>query len=1124
MKGSEIMLKLILGRAASGKTTYLRSLLAEKTMTGKKCCLIVPEQFSFESERAVIELLGAKKSNEIQILSFSSLAKKVLNEYAPIRKPSVSNAVKAVIMSIAMESVGSEPEIFRGCTKNGKMVSELLKMSDELIQWGVSGSELTAAAEKSGNEILIKKANELSLASSMYESLLQSRFSDDRYMINAAADIIAERKLFENSLVFFDEFTGFTPQENLIVAEILKQADEVYVTQCAEGITETTDGTGPFAYAVSNIRKLIGLCNKYGVKIAEPVVMNAEGHWHSPAIAAVERGIYVPVPEIYKEKTADVVTAAAKNPYEECLFVAMTAKKLVREKNLRYRDIVVVSRDSSYRKYLPFAFKKYDIPVFEDTRHSLSDELIVRYALSALSLAAEGFKTDTVMRMIKTYLFGMSPEDIAALENYVLLWQIDYSGWQSEWEMHPDGYGKETSDEDKEKQKYLNSLRETVVSSINEFRDDLKDKDGFGCTKAVYDFLIKTAADKNLLAIAKSVEKPLAAECERSWNEFMNTLSLLADTIGTAKISPARYSELFKIMVSTSDMGDIPSGLDEITIGDADRIRVADKKVLFVVGANEGVFPADTSPSFVLTENERRLLKNQGLELGDNSTLRMQKERLRVYSVLSIPSDMLFVCYSLGNFQGMQMSPSEIVGMINKIVPGAEKIEISLLPPDYSVESARSAFEGAASHFSDNSVFSSSVKKCLADNAAFEDKLKSVERLCKNEPFEFKDTGKSTELFGRNMYISPSRVENYYKCPFQYFCKYGVYAKPIRVASFDSSQNGLAVHFVLEKIFASYGSDGIAAFSEDEMKKITEKFTLEYINTHMGGINSLTKRVQYSMKRCQGNIFEILRNLAMEFRSGKFKTRDVELQISSSGQVPPYMIDIGDGGSVYLSGIVDRVDTMETDKTYLRVVDYKTGAKEFKLEDIMSGLNIQMLVYLVCLFENGKERYGDVAPAGVLYVPAKGGKNTLPRNADGKAVEDERIKQRRMNGIVLADEDVIRGMEESGGGLIINARISDKGVITGSTFDIHQFALLHKKIDDIAADMALSLHKGKIDALPITGGNYSRTCQYCDYKAVCCHEENDGYRSVFKGDVWEALEEEYTAGDESKTEEVFGNE
>lgn len=1102
------MLKLILGRASTGKTTYIRKLIAEKLTSGDELLLIVPEQFSFESEKAMIERLGAKKLSEMKIMSFSSLAKSILSEYAPDGKPPVTNAAKAVIMSMALEAVSEKLDIFANCLKNKNTVSELLSMTDELIQCNVTSENIKNAAENSGNSVLIKKSEEIALISEMYESLLTQRFSDDRYIINAAAEIIAEKNLFKGKTIFFDEFTGFTAQENQIISLMLTQADDVYFTYCAESIRDTSGGTGAFSYAAENMGKLISLAKRLDVRIAEPVILHNECNYRNEALSYIEQGIYEPDPAVYEKAAPEITVAAAKNMYDECDYVAMSAKKLVRETGIRYRDIVVVGRAPEYSKYLPFALKKYGIPVFEDTRRSLENELIVIFALCALTLAAEGFTSEMMFRYLKTYISGISEDDISLMENYVYIWQIDRSGWFSDWTGHPDGFGNEFDGISQDRLAKLNECRKKAILPILKLKTELESDEGKNCTRALYDFLKDVKADKNLLKFAMKLNSATAYECERSWDEFMNMLSLLSDTLDGRSITPKRYLELFRIMVSSSDLGDLPGGLDMITVGDADRIRVSDKKVLFLVGANEGVFPAMNTQSFVLTENERRLLKNQSVELSDNGIDRMRKERLRVYSTVSIPKDRLFVTYSLGSFKGEAMAPSEIVTMILNIVPDCEKVDISLLDPVDTVESVRSAFESATLHFNDNTAYSESVKKFIR-GTEFAYMLDAAEKNAKKEPAKIKNSDNATGLFGREMHISSSRVEEFYKCPFKYFCRYGLKAEPYEQASFNSRLNGMLVHWVLEKLFNEYGSKGLRELSSQKRRQLVDKETDIYVNERMGGSEALNGRLRYSVDRCKNSICEILDRLAAEFSGSKFETKDVELKIEFDGEIAPYTVELDDGGRAILGGIVDRVDTMTSEdgeKTYLRIIDYKTGGKDFKLSDILSGINMQMLLYLACIFENGKDRYGNVVPAGVLYVPAKKSRNTLGRDATSEQIENERLSQGKMKGIVLADEEVIRGMEESGGGFIIEAKIDKNGNIKGKTFDSHGFELIRKAIDKAVSDMALSLHEGDIGARPIRYAQNKTVCDYCEYKAVCCHESTDPFKSIFDGDPWEAME------------------
>ena len=1106
------MLRLILGRASSGKTTYVRKILAEKAAAGESAVLIVPEQFSFESEKAIIEMFGAKKASEISIMSFSSLSKKILNEYYPDRKPFVTDAVKTVIMSIALEALSEHLEIFKGCSKNNNSVAEILHITDELIQCDVSFDAMNKAAQESGNSILIKKANEIELISTLYSSLLTEKFSDDRYMINVAAEIIAEKQLFRNKTVIFDEFSGFTAQQNLILSEILRQADDVYVTQCADGIKDYSEGTGSFSYAIDNVNKIISLAKKNNVPVAEPEILKSSYKHGSEAISYLEKGFYEPCPDVFEDDAPEITVAAARNLYEECEFAAMSAKKLVREKGLRYRDIVIVSRNNEYNRYLPFALKKYDIPVFEDTRRNLGEEIIVIYALCAMSLAAEGFTTDCVFRYLKTYIGPFDEEEISLLENYALMWQTDYNGWLREWTGHPDGLGNEFDDDATERLAKLNELRRKTVMPILKLKEKIADTDGFGCTKALYEFLIETKADKNLLKFAMQFENETAYECERSWDEFMTVLSLLAETIGDRIISPKRYLELFRIMIASSDIGDIPGGLDEITVGDAERIRVSAKKALFIVGANEGVFPAMGKESFVLTDNERRLFKNQGVEIGTDSIDSMRKERLRVYTTVSIPSEYLYILYSAGSITGEEKSPSEIVHMARRIVPGLKEVEASSLDSVCKIESGKSAFESAALHFYENSSFSESVKKYVSETDEFSGMFKGIERAGNKDEIQFENTDIAKSLFGQKMYISPSRVEEYYKCPFKYFCRYGVGAYPAGKATFDPRQNGLLIHFVLENLVTEYGGEKLFTMNSRERRVAVSEITDRYIEKYVGAKDGIDKRMLYSLERSKDTICEIIERLAPNFSECKFVIRDVELKIGSEEDVKPYEIEAPGGGKVVLHGVVDRIDTMTTDegKVYLRVLDYKSGGKDFKLGDVLSGLNIQMLVYLMCLFENGKDKYGDFIPAGILYISAKAGKNSLGRDADDEDVLAARTQQSKMKGIVLGEEDVIFNMEGNGTGAMIDAKYDEKKGITGSVYKLHEFKLLHKAVDDIVREMAESLHEGKIDALPIFGGAYKNTCDYCDYKFVCCHEAGDRCREVFEGDAWEALEAKYS--------------
>lgn len=1102
------MLHLIIGRSSSGKTTLIRKIISEKLDSGEKVALLVPEQFSFESEKGIISMFGAQKASQMGILSFTSLSEKILNEYEKNRKPPVTDAARAVIMSLAIENLSESLTIFKRSGKNKKTVSGLLNIIDEMAGGGVLSSDIIKASENAGSATLAEKAREIDLISQMYGSLIEKSFSDDRYIINKASAIIAEKSLFKDYCVFFDEFMSFTSQERLMLSEIVKNAKDVYITQCADGIHDKSGGSGVFSYSLESINNLISLSNKSDVKISKPVILNDYFGSSHNSIKALEKGVYEPSPEVYNEPCDNIITVSAPNLYDECEFAAVTAKKLIREKGLRYRDIVVVARSDGYLRNLPFAFKKYDIPVFMDRRRTLDSELIVLYAESALTLAANGISTDSVFRYLRTYLTNIPREDIDELENYTFMWQINYSSWQTEWKNHPLGIGNEFDEKAKEKLKLINETRKKVIEPVIKLKNDIEGKTGEEAVKALYCFLIDTGSDKNLLSFALTLDNENAYECERSWDEFMTALSLLADITKDKIMTTARFLELFKIMTSSSDIGSLPGSLDEITVGSADRIRVENKKVLFLLGANEGIFPREPNDVSILSGNERRLLKNQSVDLGGGSEELVMKERLNVYRTLAIPKDLLFISYSSGDLSGSASLPSEIVTMVDKIIPRHKKINYSLLPEFYFVESKKSAFDSALSHYSDNTIYSESLKSYVFSTDDYLNSREYIDKSVKKTPVKINDKNIAIDLFGEKMYVTPSRIEEYYKCPFRYFCRYGLKAFPVGKSSFDPKIRGLLVHYTLENLFSRFGSKGLTELTPNEREQYVSESVWSYAEKYMGGKENLPERLIYSVDRSRKIILTILERLVSEFNACLFETRDVELKIGYDGKIKPYIIK-SESGEIVISGIVDRIDTMNAsgDKVYIRVIDYKTGGKDFNLNDVLSGLNIQTLIYLICLTENGKERYGDMIPAGILYVPATKIKSELPRNSSNDSFYELLIKNSRMKGMILNDPKVVLGMDPSGKGRLIEAKIKD-GEVTGKTFTLSRFALLHRVVDKIIKDAATFLHNGRIEAKPILDGDYKNTCEYCDYKTVCRREESDDYETLFKGDAWTQIEKE----------------
>lgn len=1114
------MLYLVIGRAKSGKTELIRRLIADFIKDGREnLMLLVPEQFSYESEKAMLSHLGADKMQQLEILSFSRLSQKLSELYEPTSKSEPDKGMAAAMMSLTLTRISPLLNFYKSEGQNEKIILELLSLYNELQALGVSPEALRSTGEVMSSESLRNKTAEVSLIFSAYEAVLKESFPDIDNM-SLLLRLSKEHEPFKNRLIFIDAFAGFTKRELDVIEIAVSQADAVYVTVTAEFLYDTAPNIGPFGHTVRTINQLREIAKRAGVPFAKPMYMSGPNkynnfppilkRYNSPELRALEKNIYSIDPHVYSGKADNITIASAANYMEECEYIALTAKKLIRERGIRAKDIVVIERTpDQMRTALSAAFKKYGIPVFEDSLRTLNTDPLMQFVLCASQIAAEGFDTELIMRFLKTGLSPLRIEEISLLEAYVLIWQIDGRDWLNEWTKHPEGLGVQFTDKDEATLKQINELRQAVVNPLLSLKETIENSTGRDCAKALYELLVdmdvRTALKDYALFLNNSGHLPYALECERVWDILMSSLDDMANLLGDEFYSPKEFFAILNTLISSREIGSIPKGLDAVTIGSADRIRTSSPKVVFVAGANEGDFPAALENSTIFTDKERRSLLNAGIELACADEYKAAQERFIVYTALTAATDSLYITYSVSNFTGNEKLPSEIVTMVESLFPNCNKVDFSMLPSIEKVESAESAFEQAAVKWNENSVEAASLREFVASRPEFQGRIQAIRRLTSGERISFADKQKAKELFGERMYISPSKVETFYKCPFQYFCRYAIKAKPLKAAVFDFSKSGSAVHYALETLISKHGTETLSQMDKDELKSTVYAAVKEYSDNFLGHMHESSERLRYVLEKQAETVLVVLNRLLEELMEGRFEVKDVELKMSYDGEVRPYELKLPDGSVVAVTGTVDRVDVMEdSGKSYIRVVDYKTGIKKFELGAVLNGLSMQMLIYLIGLCENAGGRYGETTvPAGVLYVPAAVGRAIEGRHIDEETNEKEIKKLGRMSGIILDMPQVVSGMERGGEGVLIPAEIDRNGRVTGSVYSLEQFRHLKKFIDKQIIGMAFSLREGDVPALP----DDEKTCGYCDYSSVCGREKDGPLKQLISMKADKAWEE-----------------
>jgi ATP-dependent helicase/nuclease subunit B len=769
--------------------------------------------------------------------------------------------------------------------------------------------------------------------------------------------------------------------------------------------------------------------------------------------------------------TGAIELSPAADSYSELEAVAAEIIRLVREENYRYKDIGVVARDpGAFAREIDSAFARMRIPHFMSAPEDVENQPLAAGVVSALN-AARGFDTANVLLFAKSPLLGLTPEEAALLENYCYCWDIRGSLWHSEFTANPRGLAGAMAEADLKRLSEINAIRARVAEPLLRLRERLRQNDAAALAKGVYELLAEINAAENLLQFNERLE-----DSARLWDSLMEILDIFGSVLKGREIPAARLCELFRLSLSAAKTASPPETLDQVIVGGADRIRPEKLRAVFVIGANENVFPAQAGGGGLFSEAEREELSGGGLELAPTGLQRAALEKYFAYFALTLASERVCVSWPKADLKGRELLPSAIVEQLRAMFPDIKE-----------------------------SVCSGEDWLSASDESA----LALMERAAEKPPHSLgKEAAEA--LFGRDMRLSPSKVERFYKCPFSYFAADGLKVRRRGRVVFTGLEYGSAVHHVLQVMLARHGGAALAEL--ETIGEEVEEILREYLEEVTGG-GDIPERLKFLFGRIGGTLVRLLRRLGQEFAQSGFAPYALELPIETGGEVEPLRLLAPDGAAVTVEGKVDRIDIMEKDgRRFVRVVDYKSGAKSFALGDILYGLNLQMLLYLFTIAKNGKGGLGDSIPAGVLYMPAREGWLSAGRGIETETAAKEHAKGWRMSGLLLDDEDVLRGMERELAGVYIPVKLGKDGKPDAASqiASAAEFANLAKKVERQITAMAEELGAGKIAAMPVRASG-GLTCEYCDYPALCGFEEGDEsvtVRSLNKQEFFEIIGEE----------------
>lgn len=1136
------MLHLITGRSGSGKTEYLLRTLGALAQAGNdQLILLVPEQYSFDSERAILEHFGNRTGQNIQVLSFSRLADYVFRKLGLAGVTDPDDGTRIIFMLRAIHSVQDSLEYYTKHIDSVPLARQLVATAKEIHQAGAALDQLEQIAHTTDRPSFSRKLHDLALIFRTYEAMLAKSYPHADRSSELLCQKLDETLLLSGYTVAIDGFKSFTRQEMEIIRRLFRQSKDCFLSLC----TPDPYGADPsmvFPAINNTAKRILRLAKEENVRVVIPkqqeLGIQPGLRFHEKELAHLEANFFTPLEKPYEGGNRHVTIRSSQDLFEECRWIAATSRKLIRENGLRCKDIAVIVRhEEDYRFDLLSAFREYGIPVFDDSRQPVASQPLLVLCCSVLDLA-DSFSTEKFLRYLKTGLTPLSELECSRLENYILLWDLKGKEIREEFTKNPLGLGvpndEKTVQRAEQELKELNKFRKTAVEPLKAFSRKAKRATFRDIGTALYQFLQDTGVPESLLNLASGYAQEgkiaLAREQNDIWSLFTQILEQLASVYGDEVSTVQNYKNLFSAVVSVSTLGEIPQSLDEITIGSADRIRLNSPKVVFVSGCEEGIFPAAVSSPGLFTAQDRQELNKDGIELSLSDELIAAEERFTAYTAAAAASEQVFFTYHRVDTDGSALYPSPIIETVQSLFPDQNRQDAELdvgafCPPEYFCETERSSFQtyaGLLRPQTEPDRETEFVVRTVLQNSRLEqDRIQALDRTAEQAPFHIENHKIAETLFGKNMQLSASRVDTYYRCPFQYFCKYGLNAKPRKPAKLDPAQSGTVVHYVLEHLLAETPIGRLTLLSNQDrltaVHNAVDKWLSTYLDERMDGSEDKTLRFLYLYHQLALSLYDIVNRLCEEFSKSQFVPTDFELGIGTPDGLPAYSLSLNDGGSLHITGSIDRVDTYKKDDvTYVRVVDYKTGGKDFVLSDVLYGLNMQMLIYLFAIEAGGQKRYGVVKPAGVLYYQAK--RNVISQHSRSGPSEFEvkdLLSRNCSSGLLLEDRNMLTAMEEDLKGTYIPARLKvtkKKGEeLIGNLITARDMGLLRKRIDKILQEMAESLHRGEIQAVPAYNTtHYKNICDYCDYRAVCGFEDGE-VREISKLDnpeVFTTLEDE----------------
>ncbi len=1086
-------LKIIYGKSGTGKSTYIFNEIAEKIKNGnRKIYIITPEQFSFTAEKKLLDCINTNAVLQAEVLTFNRMAYRVIKETGSSNLKNLSQTGKSMLI---YNILSKEKNKLNFIGKSKENVDLIITGITEFKKHGITVEKLKQTMDKIEDRYLKSKMQDMLLVYENYEEKLEQKYIDENDNLGMLIDRIDLVKDFDNVDIYIDEFVGFTFQEYEIIKKLLTKANEVNITICTDDINvNQNQDTDIFYSNKTTIDKLYFIAKSENVKIDKPVKLDNCFRFKNNALKHLEENIYAFPYKKYNGNVENIKLFLAKNQYSEIEYVAQNIVKLARDNNYRYNEISVITKNlEEYSNLCKIIFSKYNIPVFIDEKKDFSQNVLVKYILAILNIFAKNWSEESVIEYLKSGLVSeIEDSDIYLIENYALKWGVKNSKWYT---------GELTFyDETEEEQAKIIHIRDKVIKPLLGLKESLKASKTYkNITEKLYEFLLQNNISEKINNEIEKLEEigelEKAKEYEASYKKIIDLLDEIVLIFGEEKVGFDKYAEVLKTGLGNSSLGKIPMAQDQVTVGDVDRSRSHKTKAVFIIGLNDGAFPSINKDEGYFNDKDRESLKMLGAELAKGTIEKLYDDNFNIYKAFSTAEEKVFLSYVSSDLEGRGLRPSILVNRVKKIFPNLKE-ESDVISSNSEIITELNTFEELLKNleaFRDGEEIEEKwfgIYNYYMSKPEWKEKLeanlKALNYSIHTQPIEKNILEK---LYGNTLKTSISRLEQYKSCPFSYYLKYGLHLSERQEFKIQAMDTGTFMHDIIDSFFDKLQERNISVknIEEDEEKSIVDEIIEEKLELKKNYIFTGIPKYKVLANRLKAVVEKSIKYIVYSLKYSDFEVMGHEMEFKNGKEYPAIEVKLDNGKKVEITGKIDRIDIAKTEEgNYIRIIDYKSSAKDINLNEVVAGLQLQLLTYLdaVCSIE-------DVLPAGVLYFNLIDPVIKESTDVDKEKLEEEIRKQFKMKGLILANVDIVKKMDktlEKGNSNIVPAYIDKEGNLSkkSSIVTKTQFENLQKYMNKILKQISEEILTGNISVKPYYKIKQGKTpCEYCSYKSIC---------------------------------------